>query len=84
MLTVPLALTIALSSGTVATLAQAPTPVPRSTNQQIVLSYFRDVLDGRRIDLLDKLFHPDCVISRPEGTLNGLAGIRGVVERPNP
>jgi predicted ester cyclase len=40
-----------------------------------------DVLDGRQIALLESLFLPDCVIHRPEGTLNGLAGIRGVVER---
>ena len=54
----------------------------RDSNQQrVVLSYFHDVLDGRKIGLLDALFLPDCVIHRPEGTLNGLAGIRGVVER---
>ncbi len=45
------------------------------------MSYFHDVLDGRRIGLLDQLFLPDCVIHRPEGTLTGMAGIRGVVER---
>jgi predicted ester cyclase len=47
----------------------------------VVLSYFHDVLDGRKIGLLGQLFLPDCVINRPEGTLNGIAGIRGVVER---
>jgi hypothetical protein len=57
------------------------TPNVPSTQQQVVLSYLRDVLDGRKIGLLENLFLPDCVIHRPEGTLNGLAGIRGVVAR---
>lgn len=53
----------------------------RSAGQQVVLSYFRDVLDGRRVELLEILFRDDCVIHRPEGTLHGLPGIRGVVTR---
>jgi limonene-1,2-epoxide hydrolase len=52
-----------------------------STQQKVVLSYLHDVLDGRNIGLLEGLFRPDCVIYRPEGTLRGMAGIRGVVER---
>ena len=60
---------------------QTPSTADRSAHQRVVLSYFHDVLDGRRIELLDQLFLPDCVINRPEGTLQGLAGIRGVVER---
>lgn len=62
--------------------AQTSSPSRDSTQQKVVvLSYFHDVLDGRKIGLLDALFRPDCVIHRPEGTLNGLSGIRGVVER---
>ena len=56
-------------------------PSRDSAHQSVVLSYFHDVLDGRRIGLLDQLFLPDCVIHRPEGTWTGMAGIRGVVER---
>lgn len=52
-----------------------------SAQQKVVLSYFHDVLDGRNLGLLENLFLPDCVIHRPEGTLKGMAGIRGVVER---
>lgn len=52
-----------------------------SAQQRVVLSYFHGVLDGRKIEWLDQLFLPDCVIHRPEGTLRGMAGIRGVVER---
>ena len=61
--------------------AQPGTPVARSPQQTVVLSYFHEVLDGRKVDLLDTLFLADCVIHRPEGTVRGLAGIRGVVER---
>lgn len=61
--------------------AQVGLPERASGQQRVVLSYFHDVLDGRKIGLLDALFLPDCVIHRPEGTLNGLSGIRGVVER---
>ncbi len=61
--------------------AQTSSPGRDSTQQQVVSSYFQQVLDGRKIGLLDQLFLPDCVIHRPEGTLNGMAGIRGVVER---
>lgn len=61
--------------------AKVGLPGRASGQQRVVLSYFHDVLDGRKIGLLDALFLPDCVIHRPEGTLNGLSGIRGVVER---
>jgi len=52
-----------------------------STQQKLVLSYFRDVLDGRKLEFLDQLFHADCVIHRPEEKLNGVAGIRDFLER---
>lgn len=65
----------------VVTDAQTGSPRPDSNQQRVVLSYFHDVLDGRKIGLLDELFLPDCVIYRPEGTVKGMAGIRGVVER---
>ena len=52
-----------------------------SSQEKVVLSYFHDVLDGRKIGLLESLFLSDCVIYRPEGTVKGMAGIRGVVER---
>jgi predicted ester cyclase len=60
---------------------QTRLPNTASTQHKLVLSYFRDVLDGRKLGLLDQMFHADCVIHRPEGTLNGLAGIRGFLER---
>ena len=77
------ALTLALTFAGWSAVASAQS-VSRGTpsaNQRVVLSYFHDVLDGRKIELLDNLFHTDCVIHRPEGTLKGMPGIRGVVER---
>ena len=72
------ALTIGWVTAAGAQPAASSTPSPR---QKVVLSYFRDVLDGRKVTLLENLFLPECVIHRPEGTVRGLAGIRGVVER---
>ena len=65
----------------IGTATSAQSPPVHSPHEQVVLSYFRDVLDGRQIALVDKLFLPNCVIHRPEGTLDGLPGIRGVVQR---
>lgn len=62
-------------------MAQSKSPSAPSTQQKLVLSYFHDVLDGRKIGLLEDLFLPDCIIYRPEGTVKGIAGIRGVVQR---
>ena len=61
--------------------AQPATSSAPSPQQKVVLSYFHDVLDGRKIGLVENLFLPECVIHRPEGTVRGLGGIRGVVER---
>jgi predicted ester cyclase len=74
-------LTLTLAGQPAATIAQSKSQGIPSSQQSVVLSYFRDVLDGRKIGLLEDLFHTDCVIYRPEGTVNGMAGIRGVVER---
>ena len=53
----------------------------RSAQQGVVLSYFHDVLDRGRIELLENLFHPDCAVHRPEGDFTGIDGLRGIVER---
>ena len=79
MVRIVVALMITLTAQ-VAAYAQAGPPGD-SPQQTVVLRYFHEVLDGRKIGLLDQLFLSDCVINRPEGTLKGIAGIRGVVER---
>jgi len=80
MIKIAIALGLILTSQPVAEIAQTR-PAGALSQQQVVLSYFHDVLDGRRIGLLENLFRSDCVIHRPEGTTNGMAAIRGVVER---
>ncbi len=81
MVEIAIAFALTLAGLPVAAAAQSRSSGVRSTQQKVVLSYFHDVLDGRRIDLLESLFLPSCVIYRPEGTVKGMAGIRGVVER---
>jgi len=78
---VGIGLTLALVCQLVAAFAQPQSPSASSPREKVVLSYFHDVLDGRKIGLLESLFRSDCVIYRPEGTVKGMAGIRGVVER---
>jgi predicted ester cyclase len=46
-----------------------------SARQKVVLSYFHDVLDGDREDLIDGMFLSDCTIHRPEGELKGIAAL---------
>jgi predicted ester cyclase len=76
-----IALAVALVCQSAPGLAQAGPTGTGSPQERIVLSYFHDVLDGRKIGLLDSLFLADCTIYRPEGTVKGMSGIRGVVER---
>ena len=52
---VPLLFTLAAH---VAAGVQANSPGRESLQQKVVLSYFHDVLDGRRIGLLDELLTP--------------------------
>jgi len=49
--------------------------------EKLVRRYFHEVLDQGRIDLVDDLFHPRCVMHRPGGTVTGIAAVRGVAER---
>ena len=68
-------------AGAIVTAAWSQSPGSGSVQQRVVLRYFHEVLDQRKVRLLEELFHPQCVIHRPEATLTGLEGIRGVVER---
>ena len=81
MIKVAIGLAVALLWQPVAAFAQPKLPHALSPQESVVLSYFHDVLDGRKIGLLGSLFLAECVIHRPEGTGKGMAGIRAVVER---
>jgi predicted ester cyclase len=41
-------------------------------NRSVVLRYFKEVLDGKKIGLLDELFTIDVIMHRPEGKLSNL------------
>jgi predicted SnoaL-like aldol condensation-catalyzing enzyme len=60
--------------------SQTRSTEPASMQQKLVLSYFHDVLDNGKVRLLDQMFQGDCVIHRAEGTLNGVAAVRGFLE----
>ncbi|MBI4907314.1 MAG: nuclear transport factor 2 family protein [Acidobacteria bacterium] len=47
--------------------------------RRIVLRYFHEVLDGGKVEVLEELLLPDCVIHRPEGELKGLAAMRNML-----
>jgi predicted ester cyclase len=52
-----------------------------SAEKELVRRYFHEVLDQGRTELIDDLFHRDCVMHRPGGTVVGIDGVRGVAER---
>jgi len=49
--------------------------------EQVVRRYFHEVLDLGRLELIQELFHPQCVMHRPGGAVTGIDGVRGVAER---
>ena len=51
-----------------------------SVQGQVVRSYFHKVLDQGKVELIEDLFHPQCVMHRPGGTVVGLDAVRAVVE----
>ncbi|MBI1998576.1 MAG: ester cyclase [Deltaproteobacteria bacterium] len=50
-----------------------------SVHRQVVRSYFHKVLDQGNVELIEDLFHPQCVMHRPGGTVVGLDAVRNVV-----
>jgi len=53
---------------------------PSSVHERLVRRYFHKVLDQGHVELIEDLFHPECVMHRPGGTVVGLDAVRGVVE----
>ena len=56
-------------------------PDDLSLEAQLVARYFHEVLDRGNVDVIEALFHPECVMHRPGGTVRGIDGVRGVAER---
>jgi predicted ester cyclase len=52
-----------------------------SAEEKLVLSYFHDVLDGGKVDLVEGMFQPDYVIHFASGDVKGGAGLHTMVER---
>ena len=52
-----------------------------ANREELVRSYFHEVLDQGKVELVEKLFHPQCVMHRPGKTVVGIQGVRGVAER---
>ena len=51
-----------------------------SAEEDSVRRYFHEVLDQGKVELIEELFHPRCVMHRPGGTVVGIGSVRGVVE----
>jgi hypothetical protein len=47
-----------------------------SAEKEIVRRYFHEVLDQGKVELVDELFHPLCVMHRPGGTVVGINSVR--------
>jgi predicted ester cyclase len=52
-----------------------------SAEKELVRRYFHEVLDEGRLELIEDLFHRQCVMHRPGGTVVGIDSVRGVAER---
>src|SRR6266568_8225269 len=52
-----------------------------SAEAELVRRYFHEVLDQGKVELIEDLFHPQCVMHRPGGTIVGINSVRGVAER---
>ena len=52
-----------------------------SLYEELVRRYFDEVLDQGKVEIVEEIFHPQCVMHRPGGTVSGIESIRGVAER---
>lgn len=62
-----------------ATVGTAENELP--AKKESVRRYFYEVLDRGRVELIEEIFHPDCVMHRPGGTVVGIDAVRGVAAR---
>jgi predicted ester cyclase len=52
-----------------------------SIEKELVRRYFHEILDQGRVELVEEIFHPQCVMHRPGGTVVGIDNVRGVAAR---
>jgi predicted ester cyclase len=77
----PLVLVLMLASLPIGLVAQSGSAAALSAQQRLVLSYFHDVLDGRRVELIDNIFQPDCAFHFGSSDVKSTAGVRSMLER---
>jgi predicted ester cyclase len=81
MLSTRLVLTLMLVGLPVGSAAQSGSAGVQSPQQKLVLSYFHDVLDGGKSDLVDNMFQSDCALHFGSNDVKGIAEVHGMVER---
>jgi len=52
-----------------------------SAQKEAIGKYFHEVLDQGKLELIEELFHPQCVMHRTGAEVTGINGVRGVAER---
>jgi predicted ester cyclase len=52
-----------------------------SAEKELVRRYFHEILDQGRVELVEEIFHPQCVMHRPGGRVVGIDNVRGVAAR---
>ena len=70
-----------LSPGRITMAADGKLTNELSAEKELVRRYFHEVLDQGRVELIEDLFHPLCVMHRPGGTVVGVDSVRGVAAR---
>ena len=70
-----------LSPGRITMAADGNLTSKLSAEKELVRRYFHEVLDQGKVELVDELFHPRCVMHRPGGTVVGIESVRGVAAR---
>lgn len=83
MLKTPLVLALILVGLPVGSVAQSGSTDVTSPQQKLVLNYFHNVLDGRKSDLVDAMFQPDCALHFGSSDVKGLPEVHRMVERIN-
>jgi predicted ester cyclase len=51
-----------------------------SAEERAVRRYFHEVLDDGKAELIEDIFHPQCVMHRPGGTVVGIHAVRAVAD----
>jgi predicted ester cyclase len=52
-----------------------------SAEKELVRRYFHEILDQGRVELVEEIFHAQCVMHRPGGTVVGIDNVCGVAAR---